>query len=42
MLTFNQPLCVQIVRLGFWWIFINIDKKCFYKFENFEKIEITV
>ena len=33
-LAFNHPLGVQIVCLGFLWIVINVDKKCFFKSEN--------
>ena len=36
-LTFNHPLDVHIVCLGFSWILINLDKKCFLKCENFEE-----
>ena len=34
-LTFSHP-CVQIVYLGYIWILRNVDKKCFFKSENFE------
>ena len=42
MLTFNHPLCLQIVCLGFRWICINIDKKCFEKSEHLKKIKIMM
>ena len=42
-LTFNRPLGVQIVCLGFLWIHRNVDKKCcFFQFENIEKTKIMI
>ena len=42
MLTLGHPLVVQIVCLGYLWILRNIDKKIFFKSENFEKIAIMI
>ena len=38
----SHPLGVQIVCLGYLWILRNVDKKYFFKSENFEKIEIII
>ena len=41
-LMFNHSLGVQLVCLGCLWILINVDKKYFFKSENFEKNEIMI